>query len=404
MAVGMMFTRGTEAGHQRLIARLVLDGHSCTVYVRYVSIDIEYADALPDGAVRGRGAGLSPGNRFDGLRLHVLGEHLEAAVKAHPKGVQIPTRVYADRTRSVINRVDSPDLNFNWTLNPYRGCEHGCVYCYARPTHELLGFSCGVDFETKIVAKHDAPGILERELAAPSWTGEPIVMSGVTDCYQPIEAKLGITHRCLEVIAECRQPVGVVTKNHLVVRDIELLQRLAQSKAVYVGISLTTLDAHLAGVMEPRASCPTDRLRAIGELSEAGIPVAAILAPVIPGLNDREIPRLLEAAANAGAQSAMWMMLRLPYQVKSLFIEWLLRHFPDRARKIESQIRSMRGGKLYDSSFEHRMRGSGAIAQQIKDTFRVFSVRYGLDSRSPQLSCASFRKPNLNGQLNLFAG
>ena len=369
-----------------------------------MSVDTEYADALPDGAVRGRGAGLNPGNRFDGLRLHVLGEQLEAAVGAHPKGVQLPTRIYADRTRSVINRVDSPDLNFNWTLNPYRGCEHGCIYCYARPTHELLGFSCGVDFETKIVAKHDAPGILQRELAAPSWAGEPIVMSGVTDCYQPIEAKLGITRRCLEVIAECRQPVGVVTKNRLVVRDLDLLQQLAKANAVYVGISLTTLDVELSAIMEPRASCPTDRLRAIHELSGAGIPVAAILAPIIPGLNDREIPRLLEAAAQAGASCAMWMMLRLPYQVTSLFIEWLLRHFPDRARKIESQIRNMRGGKLYDSSFEHRMRGSGALAQQIKDTFRVFSARHGLDRSSPRLSCAAFRKPNLNGQLNLFAG
>ena len=392
------------AGRQTLAAGLTLDVLGCTVYVRCMSIDVEYADVLPDGAVRGRGAGLNPGNRFDGLRLHVLGEHLEDAQKAHPKGVQVPTRIYADRTRSVINRVDSPDLNFNWTLNPYRGCEHGCIYCYARPTHELLGFSCGVDFETKIVAKHDAPGILRRELGVPSWKGEPIVMSGVTDCYQPIEAKLGITRRCLEVMAECRQPVGVVTKNRLVVRDIELLQQLAAVNAVSVGISLTTLDAHLAAVMEPRASCPTDRLRAIGELSEAGIPVTAILAPIIPGLNDHEIPRLLEAAANAGAGSAMWMMLRLPYQVKSLFIEWLARHFPDRARKIESQIRRMRSGKLYDSSFEHRMRGHGPIAQQIKDTFRVFSVRYGLNRHSPQLSCEAFRKPNINGQLNLFAG
>ncbi len=393
---------GVDADRRMPLVRLILDANCCTVYVWYVSIDAEYADVLPDGAVRGRGAGLNPGNRFDGLRLHVLGEQLEAAVEAHPKGVQLPTRIYADRTGSVINRVDSPDLNFNWTLNPYRGCEHGCIYCYARPTHELLGFSCGVDFETKIVAKHDAPGILERELAAPSWTGEQIVMSGITDCYQPIEAKLGITRRCLEVMAECRQPVGVVTKNRLVVRDIQPLQRLAQSNAVYVGISLTTLDAHLAAVMEPRASCPTDRLRAISELSEAGIPVVAILAPIIPGLNDREIPRLLEAAANAGARSAMWMMLRLPYQVSNLFIEWLIRHFPDRARKIESQIRDMRGGKLYDSSFEHRMRGHGPFAEQIAETFRVFVQRYGL-ARSPSpLSSAEFHRPNVDRQLHLF--
>ena len=367
-----------------------------------MAIDTEYADALPDGAVRGRGAGLNPGNRFDGLRLHVLGQHLDEAQADHPEGKQVATRIYADRTGSVINRVDSPDLGFKWTLNPYRGCEHGCVYCYARPTHELLGFSCGLDFETKIVAKHDAPGMLQRELASPKWAGEPIVMSGVTDCYQPIEAKLQITRRCLAVMAQCRQPVGIVTKSRLVVRDLDHLKRLAEADAVYVGISLTALDAYLSAVMEPRASSPADRLRAMRELSQAGIPVSAILAPIIPGINDREIPRLLESAAQAGATCATWIMLRLPYQVKALFLEWLQRHYPDRRSRIVSQVRSMHGGELYRSSFGTRMRGTGPLAEQIAATFRVFADRCGLPRRLPQLSSASFRRPNMTGQLELF--
>ncbi|MCH8153327.1 MAG: PA0069 family radical SAM protein [Planctomycetes bacterium] len=353
-------------------------------------------------AVRGRGAGLNPGNRFESLRLHVLGDELDDRLLEHPRGVQLPTMVFHDRSQRVINRVDSPDLGFNWTLNPYRGCEHGCVYCYARPTHETLGFSCGLDFETKIVVKQEAPELLRRELASPRWSGEPIVMSGVTDCYQPIEAKLQITRRCLAVMAQCCQPVGIVTKSRLVVRDLDHLKRLAEAEAVYVGISLTTLDAHLSAVMEPRASCPADRLRAMRELSDAGIPVAAILAPIIPGLNDREIPRLLESAAQAGATCATWVMLRLPYQVKALFLEWLQRHFPERRARIISQVRSMHGGELYRSTFGTRMRGTGPLAEQIAATFRVFADRCGLHRRLPQLSSASFRKPNLTGQMELF--
>ncbi len=383
-------------------SRRRIDLAICTVYVWYMAIEAEYADALPDGTVRGRGAGLNPGKRFDGLRLHVLGQHVDETETAHPDGKQVATSIYADRTASVINRVDSPDLGFKWTLNPYRGCEHGCVYCYARPTHELLGFSCGLDFETKITAKHDAPGILQRELAARTWAGEPIVMSGVTDCYQPIEAKLQITRRCLAVMAQCRQPVGIVTKSRLVVRDLDLLQQLAKANAVSVGISLTTLDTHLSAVMEPRASCPADRLRAMRELSDAGIPVAAILAPIIPGLNDREIPRLLESAAQAGATCAMWLMLRLPYQVKALFLEWLQRNYPERRSQIVAQVRSMHNGDLYRSAFGTRMRGTGRLAEQIAGTFRVFADRCGLHRQLPQLSSASFRRPNMTGQMELF--
>ncbi len=355
------------------------------------------------GAVRGRGAGLNPANRFDGVRLHVLGETLDDARREHPEGVQVPTLVAADATRHMINRVDSPDLSFNWTLNPYRGCEHGCVYCYARPTHEFLGYSCGLDFETRIIAKHDAPALLQRELANPKWAGEPIVMSGVTDAYQPIEREFNITRACLEVLAECGQPVSIVTKNRLVTRDIDKLQRLARVNAANVAISVTTLDAKLAGSMEPRASCPADRLRAIRELSDAGIPVMVIMGPIIPGLTDREIPRLLEAAAEAGAQNAIWLLLRLPHQVKDLFADWLGRYAPDRARHVLSLMAQCHGGELYDSAFGSRARGKGAFAEQIRDTFRLFARRHGLDRPLPPLSSEAFVHPEIDdGQLRLF--
>ncbi|MCZ6612239.1 MAG: PA0069 family radical SAM protein [Planctomycetota bacterium] len=353
-------------------------------------------------AARGRGAGLNPGNRFESLRLHVLGDELDDRLREHPRGVQLPTMVFHDRAQRVINRVDSPDLGFNWTLNPYRGCEHGCVYCYARPTHETLGFSCGLDFETKIVVKQNAPELLRRELASPRWLGEPIVMSGVTDCYQPLEAKLKITRRCLEVFADCRQPVSIVTKNRLVVRDLDLLASLAGYGAVSVAISLTTLDAKLAGAMEPRTSRPADRLRAMRELAEAGIPVAAMLAPIIPGLNDREIPHLLKAAAQAGATSAGWIMLRLPHQVKALFLDWLARHLPHQAPRIERLIREMRGGELYEATPTLRMRGRGPLAEQIAATFKVFTKRNKLDRKSQPLSSTAFRRPTLDSQMTLF--
>ncbi len=359
-------------------------------------------DSVPGPTPRGRGTRLNPANRFEGLSLTVLPQEAARLVEAHPRGVQIRTRVYRDATRTIINRVDSPDLGFKWTVNPYRGCETACCYCYARPTHETLGFSCGLDFETKIVAKPDAPRLLRRELASPRWTGEPIVMSGVTDCYQPLERRLRITRRCLEVLAECRQPVCLVTKHRLIVRDLDLLKTLAETRAVNVSISLTTLDAKLAAVMEPRASHPRDRLRAIGELSDAGVPVGVMVAPVMPGLNDREIPRLLHAAAEAGAGSATWVMLRLPHQVKTLFLDWLRVHVPDRAARVEGLLRSLRGGRLSDSRFGDRMRGQGPFAAQIAETFRVFAARYGLDRPLPTPSSAMFRRPGDAGQLGLF--
>jgi len=363
----------------------------------------EYVDALPDGLARGRGAGLNPGNRFEGVRLHVLGEHLDRVVEEDESGgAGVHTEVLADRSQTIINRVDSPDVGFNWSINPYRGCEHGCIYCYARPFHELLGYSSGLDFETKIVAKFNAATLLRKELNRPRWKGETIAMSGVTDCYQPIEKELRITRGCLEVITDFRQPIGIVTKNRLVLRDLDLLQELAGYGAVRVVVSLTSLDAHLAGKMEPRASSPADRLHTISKLSEAGIPTVVMVAPVIPGLNDKEIPALLGAGADAGALGAHYVLLRLPYQIKALFCDWLERYFPERATHVQSLLRGARGGKLYNSGFGDRMRGQGPVAEQIGRVFGVFRRRYGLDRSLPKLSSGSFRRQANDGQMTLF--
>ncbi|MHC4801833.1 MAG: radical SAM protein [Planctomycetota bacterium] len=326
----------------------------------------------PHPPVRGRGTGLNPANRFEGYSLHVLPETLEEDRRDRPCGVQRTTRVYVDASRTVLNPVDSPDLNLYW------------------------------DFETRIVAKPDAPRLLRSELASPGWAGEAIAMSGVTDPYQPLEAKLRITRGCLEVMAECRQPVTVVTKSRLITRDIDLLSRLARHGAVSVAVSVTTLDPKLAAIMEPRASRPADRLRAIRELSAAGIPVLMYTAPIIPGLNDREIPSLLQAASEAGAQSAHWMMIRLPHQVKTLFLDWMRTHFPDRASRIEGLIRELHGGRLYDSRFGVRSRGRGPVAEQIASTFKVFARRHGLDKPLKRPSSSAFRRPADAAQLMLF--
>lgn len=363
-------------------------------------------DALPTGPVRGRGAQLNPGNRFADVRLHVLGEHLDQVIAENPDGSRTTTHVYADKSRSIINPVDSPDLNFNWTLNPYRGCEHGCIYCYARPGHEFLGMSCGLDFETRIMAKHDAPALLREALKKKSWLGEPISISGVTDCYQPIESRLRITRAVLEVCAEFAQPVTIVTKNRLVTRDIDLLAELARSRAAAVAVSITTLDNALASTMEPRASSPRDRLAALRELSSAGIPTAVMVAPIIPAINDREMPAILAAAADAGAINAGYTMLRLPHQIKALFLDWLARHFPDRAAKVESAIREMRGGDLYDAAFFSRHKGQGERADRFGQMFRLFKRRSGLDRPWQGLSSDEFLKRRDlaadRGQLGLF--
>jgi len=370
--------------------------------------DYTYRDALARGPAHRRASGLNPGNRFESVRLHVLGEELDRQLveredEGDGKAVRIERRVFEDRTKTIINRVArTSDVPFDWTVNPYRGCEHGCIYCFARPFHEYLGFSCGMDFETKLMAKPDAPELLLKELAAPGWKPEPIVMSAITDIYQPIEHKLNIARRCLEVMAECGQPVSTMTKGALVLRDADLWAKLAAKGAGRVTVTLVTLDAELASTLEPRASTPAGRLRIIRELTAAGVPVSVNIAPVIPGLTDMEMPAILKAVAEAGAQRAAWVMLRLPHQLKELFLEWLERNVhPSRAKKVESLIRQSRGGKLYEADVS-RGKGRGVMAEQVAQQFRVFSKRYGLDRELGRLSSASFVRPEVGGQMRLF--
>jgi len=335
--------------------------------------------------VRGRGAPGNPANRFESLELEREGW------TADDPGPE--TRLLRDRSRSIITRNRSPDVGFDASVNPYRGCEHGCVYCYARPTHEYLGFSAGLDFESRILAKEDAPRLLREELASPDWEPTVLAMSGVTDPYQPAERKLRITRGCLEVLAEARNPVVVITKSHLVTRDADHLAELASHGAARVALSVTTLEEDLRRVLEPRAATPSRRLDAVRKLSEAGIPVGVMIAPVIPGLTEHEIPAILEAAAEAGATHAAWIMLRLPHGVSEMFEAWLETHFPDRKEKVLGRIRDVRGGRLNDPRFGSRMRGRGPLADHISRLFRVSLRKAGLDGPREPLSAAAFRRP-----------
>ena len=310
------------------------------------------------------------------------------------------TEFFSDTTQSIITYNDSPDVGFDAGINVYRGCEHGCIYCYARPTHEFLGFSPGLDFERKIIVKRDAPLLLRRELGAKKWSPQVLAMSGVTDPYQPIERKLQLTRQCLQVLADFRNPVGVITKNHLITRDLDLLQELNQYSAVAVYISMTSLDPSLRKIMEPRTSPPKARLDTIEQLAKRGIPVGALLAPIIPGLNDHEIPKLIEAAKNAGARFAGHVLLRLPREVKHLFTDWLDRHFPDRKDKVLNQLRTVRDGDLNNSEFGKRMRGEGLYANQIHQLFDLACKKANFQNHAPQLSTAHFRRNP--SQLDLF--
>jgi DNA repair photolyase len=337
---------------------------------------------------RGRGADANPANRFEAIRL-------ERDADWDPAEDPAPaTRFFKDATRSILNFNDSPDIGFSASLNPYRGCEHGCIYCYARPTHEYLGFSAGLDFESKIMVKTDAPELLRRELASLKWQPQVIALSGVTDCYQPVERRLRLTRRCLEVLAEFRNPVAIVTKNHLVTRDVDVLGELARHDAAMVFVSVTTLDTELASRLEPRASRPAHRLAAIRALREGGVPAGVMVAPLIPGLNDHEAPAILAAAADAGAQCAGYVALRLPHGLGPLFEDWLGRHYPDRREKVLGRLRSMRGGRLNDPRFGTRMRGEGIVADQMQSLFAAACRKAGLDGRGPALSAAAFRVPS----------
>lgn len=338
----------------------------------------------------GRGTGHRPPNRFE--TLHVERDDWTGEDDPAPR-----TILLRDASRSIISRNRSPDVGFEVSLNPYRGCEHGCIYCYARPTHAYLGFSPGLDFETRIMVKEDAPELLRKALASPRWTPQTLVLSGVTDPYQPVEKRLRITRRCLEVLAEARHPVGIITKNHLVTRDVDLLAELAAHGAAAVVLSVTTLDRELQRVLEPRTSTPRKRLLAIETLARAGIPVGVNVAPVIPGLTDHEMPAILEAAAAAGATRAGRIMLRLPLEVAPLFERWLDEHRPHRKGKILSRLHSLRGGRLNDPRFGSRMRGEGPFAEQVASLFEVTCRRLGLDGQRQPLSTAAFRRPAASG-------
>jgi DNA repair photolyase len=304
------------------------------------------------------------------------------------------TQFLKDRSESIIARNDSPDVPFSASLNPYRGCEHGCIYCYARPTHEYLGFSVGLDFETRIMVKERAPDLLRRELSSRKWSPQVIALSGVTDPYQPVERRLELTRGCLSVLSEYRNPVSVVTKNRLVTRDFDLLGRLAgQHQAASLMVSLSTLDTDLAHRLEPRTTVPRSRLEIIRAAVAAGIPTGVIVAPVIPGLTDHEIPTILKEAARAGAQFAGYVALRLPHGVGDLFVDWLDRHFPERKVKILNRVQAIHGGQLCDYEFGARMLGQGKAAEQMKQLFEVSRRKEGLDAEGPELSTASFRAP-----------
>jgi DNA repair photolyase len=345
----------------------------------------------PSAAIRGRGASWSPANRFE--KLHVdLGD--SDVVQVGQDDVERPrraTQYFRDGTKTIISRNNSPDVGFETSVNPYRGCEHGCIYCYARPTHEYLGFSAGLDFESKIMVKMDAPELLKLELESPRWKPQVLVMSGVTDPYQPIERRLRITRGCLEVLAQFRNPVAIITKNRLVTRDLDLLGELATHNAAAVNISVTSLDSKLQRVLEPRTSLPEARLEAISQLRAAGIPAGVMVAPIIPGLTDHEVPRILEACAKAGAQFAGYTIVRLPWAVAPLFEHWLEERFPDRKEKILGRIRDLRGnGRLNNSQWRTRMTGEGIFAEQIASLFEIGCRRVGIGER-PTLSTAAFR-------------
>jgi DNA repair photolyase len=353
--------------------------------------------------LKGRGSHINPANRFEAVHVDADWEHFDRGVDFLTEADRPKTEYLPDASRSIVAENHSPDVPFRFSVNPYRGCAHGCSYCYARPTHEYLGLNAGLDFETKVLVKHDAPKLLRAFLSRPSWRPEPIIFSGVTDCYQPAERDFRLTRQCLEVAWDSRQPIGIITKNALVVRDLDILQPMAACGLLHVHVSLTTLDVELARTMEPRTSTPAARLGAIRTLADAGVPVGVMVAPVIPALNDNEIPSILAAAAEAGADGAAYVLLRLPLTVQPVFLEWLERTRPDSRTRIENAIRSVRGGELNSTEFGKRMSGSGLLAEQIEKVFRTFAKKHRLSGRLPEYDCAQFRAPTCAaGQLRLF--
>lgn len=360
---------------------------------------IEDAGLRIDGERRrGRGAGMNPTGRFETESRHVYDDGWETIEDLPP----FKTEVQLEKPRTIITRNDSPDISFDRSINPYRGCEHGCIYCFARPTHSYMGLSAGLDFESKLFAKPDAAKMLDRELSKPGYTAKTIAIGTNTDPYQPIEKKWRIMRDILQVLEAHQHPVGIVTKSALVMRDQDILARMAEKGLAKVCLSVTTLDGKLARTMEPRASTPTRRLQALRSLSDAGVPVGVMVAPVIPGLNDHEIERILDSARAMGALEAGYVLLRLPLEVSPLFKEWLLRNYPDRYRHVLSLVRSMRDGKDYDAEWGKRMRGDGPYAWQIGRRFEIAAKRLGININKRRLRTDLFEPTPGNEQLSLF--
>jgi DNA repair photolyase len=357
----------------------------------------------PTATPKGRGTGLRTANRFQATHTSVDWEQLSEDDRLEAIERPTPTEYLPDATRRIICENDSPDVGFRYSINPYRGCEHGCAYCYARPSHEMLAMNAGIDFETKIIVKHNAARLLREELAAPSWRGETIAVCGNTDCYQPAERKFRITRGCLQVMLAARQSLGIITKNSLVLRDLDLVAELARLRLAHVFLSITTLRPEVARVMEPRTATPQAKLRAIRELTAAGVPCGIMVAPIVPGLTDNEVPAILSAAKEAGALSAGYVLLRLPWAVRPIFEDWLDRNFPLQAEKVKSLVRSTRDGKMYQTDWGLRQRGSGAYAEQINQNFKVFTRKLGLDQPMPERDTTLFEPPPPDtGQLRLF--
>lgn len=350
-------------------------------------------------AIKGRGAAEQVANRFLKQSYGVV--HWEG-VDALEHEEHPSTRFVFDDAKSIVNKVSSPDIPMNWSMNPYQGCEHGCAYCYARPTHEYWGYSAGLDFERVIIVKRNAPELLRKTLMSRKWVPEPIMLSGNTDCYQPIERKERITRQLLEVLLKFRQPVGIITKNALVLRDLDIIAELAKLGLVSVAISLTTLNEDLRRVLEPRTSTGQQRLRTIAELTRAGVPTMAMIAPIIPALNEPEVPQLLEAAAEAGALAASYTVVRTNGAVKPVFEQWLHTHFPERAAKVLAQIEAMHGGAVNDSAFGRRMKGEGEFASTVRQVFRVVQRKAFAGRSMPTMRTDLFLRPP-QGQLDLFA-
>ncbi len=362
--------------------------------LRYVPSPDPSAAHLPRHTTRGRGAAVNPPNRFERIHLEIDPAASAADWGDDPADRPAPaTQFYYDDSASILAHNDSPDVPFTYGVNPYRGCEHGCAYCYARTYHDYLGWSSGLDFETRILVKHRAPALLRDALAKSSWQPEPINFSGATDCYQPCERHFRLTRQCLEVCLERRNPVRIITKNRLITRDLDLLRAFAAWNGASVLITMTSLDPELASRLEPRAARPAARLDTLRRLADAGVPVGVMMAPIIPGLTDHEIPTLLQAAADAGARSASRIVLRLPHTIKTLFTDWLDTHYPTKKDRVLSRVRELRGGELNVSQWRSRMRGEGPHADNLHNLFEVARRRAGLAPDLPPLNTTAFRRP-----------